>query len=479
METTARSARPAAHGAERLRRNAIGAPGAAVVAMAFMAPATSVYFNTSLAAAGAGYAFPLAMLLALAACGLVAWTVAEFARKLPSAGFAYTFATHGFGRGGGFMAGWILALAYAMVGPMLLSGAAEFGAGFARRQWEAEVPPWTLVLAFGAFVWGVAALGLDRSARTALVLLAVEMGVLAALAATILARGGAEGLSATPLTPAGAPGGVAGLGTGMLWGILCFIGFESAGTLAEETRDPRRGVPRALFASVGIIGAFYVLTAYAAVAGFGRGGMGALAGDTEPWATLAGRYWGDGLRWAVSLTVLTSVAAALVGGCNAAVRVLFALGREGILLAGLGRVSRSGRPLAALAACMLFSLSAALLGLATVGPVAVWSFCGTVIGLGMIVVYILVCLALPAYYRRAHPAEFSPLRHGVLPAAAGLLMLLPVYGLMWPVPPFPNNLVPHVVAGWAALGAVHLAVLSRRRPRVLEGMGRVWAGEGA
>jgi amino acid transporter len=68
-------------------------------------------------------------------------------------------------------------------------------------------------------------------------------------------------------TPANSLGGLSGLGIGLLWSILYFIGFESAGTLGEETQNARRSIPVALFTAVGVIGLFYVLSGWAAAIG--------------------------------------------------------------------------------------------------------------------------------------------------------------------------------------------------------------------
>jgi amino acid transporter len=80
-----------------LRKNAISVIGAVALAMAFMGPATSVFFNTQPAAGGVGYALPFALVLGLIVSALVASAIGAFAKKLPTAGFAYTFNTHGFG----------------------------------------------------------------------------------------------------------------------------------------------------------------------------------------------------------------------------------------------------------------------------------------------------------------------------------------------------------------------------------------------
>ena len=234
----------------RLRKDAITVIGAVVLSMAFMGPATSVFFNTQPAAGGAGYALPLALLLALIVCVLVASAIGAFAQKIPTAGFAYTFNTHGFGKRGGFMSGWILAFAYAMVGPMLLSAIGELSSQFLHTQLNLNIPWWIFTIAFALILWGIGMLGISRSATTALVFLVLEVGVMLALFATIFAKGGAQGVTFAPFNPANALGGLSGLGIGLLWGILYFVGFESAGTLGEETRNARRSIPVALFTNI-------------------------------------------------------------------------------------------------------------------------------------------------------------------------------------------------------------------------------------
>lgn len=461
----------------QLRKNAIGVIGAVALTMAFMGPATSVFFNTQPAVVGAGYALPLAILLALVVCALVASATAAFARKIPTAGFAYTFNTRGFGKRGGFMSGWILAFSYAMVGPMLLSAIGALTAHFLQSQWQLTIPWWVFSVAFAAIVWGIGALGVSRSAATALIFLILEVCVMGALFATILVKGGAQGISLAPFNPASSAHGLSGLGIGMLWGILFFVGFESAATLGEETQRPQRSIPIALFAAVGIIGAFYVLSGWSGALGYGRDHVAQFSQDGTPWTTLTQRFWGGGVAWIVSLTVLNSIFANLVSGCNATVRVLFAMGREGVLARGLGRTTPSGSPFAALTAYMVFALALALVGGSLWGPLGAYGFFGTMLGLGIVVIYILINLALIVFYRRYYPAEFSILRHGVFPVVASLLMLLPIGGQLWPVPAYPNNLVPYIMLTWIVLGVGYLAMISRRRPDLLDAMGRAMVEE--
>jgi amino acid transporter len=244
----------------RLRAGAISALGAATIAMAFMGPATSVFFNTAPGAAKMGYGLPLGTLLALIVCFALASTIASFSRSMPTAGLAYTFNTRAFGRGAGFVSGWVLGFAYLMVGPMLVAAMGSFGSEFLDQQLHIGGVPWWVVSAvIVGIIFAIGRSGVQRSVQTALIFLLLEVTVMLALFGTVLGNGGKEGLSLAPFDPGNSLNGISGLGYGMLWGILMFVGFESAGTLGEETRDPRRNVPLALFFAVGFIGLFYVL----------------------------------------------------------------------------------------------------------------------------------------------------------------------------------------------------------------------------
>lgn len=458
----------------RLRGGAIGVIGAAVVAMAFMGPAFSVFFGTQAAAAKIGYALPLGFLLAMLVCLIVASTVGAFSSKLPSAGFAYTFNTHAFNKGTGFVSGWILVLAYGAVAPLLFAAMGAFGSQFLASQFHWNVQWWVVSAVFIAVIWFFGSLGISTSTKTALIFLTLEIGVLLSLFGTIIVKGGAQGNTLAPFSPANSLTGWSGIGFGMLWGILSFVGFESAGTLSEETRQPQRSVPRALIAAVVLVGVVYVLSGYAASIGFGASHATALAHDPAPWTTLSARYWSTSASWVLSLTVLNSAFAGTLAGSTAAVRVVFALGREGIFPRRLGTTNRRDNPVAAWAFYVLFSALVTFLLGWRIGPLGVYSFTGSLLGLGMVVLYILMNIGIIRYFRRRHRGEFSPIKHGVLPVAGSLLMLLPIYGLLWPVPAWPYNVVPYLLLIWTIAGFVYFMWVRKNRPSLVAAMGRVW-----
>src|SRR5437667_12203480 len=86
-----------------LRRNAIGLPGVLFQSITTMAPASAVAFSLGAAIPFAGGALPLAVLIALLVCSLIALNIGSLARYLPSAGGYFPSVSLGLG----FQAGWV------------------------------------------------------------------------------------------------------------------------------------------------------------------------------------------------------------------------------------------------------------------------------------------------------------------------------------------------------------------------------------
>lgn len=458
----------------RLKGGAIGSIGAAVMSMAFMGPAAAIAFNTPPGAAKIGYALPFGILLAMLVCLIVAYTIASFTRKLPSAGFAHTFNTAAYGKGTGFVSGWILLISYGCVGAMLFSAFGGFGSEFLRTQFHWHIAWWVISALVMIAVGAIGSSGISSSVKTSMIFLALELGIVLALFFTITGKGGADGNSFGPFNPHNSLNGLSGVGFGMLWGILMFVGFESAGTLGEETRDPRRGVPRALFIAVILVGIVYVFSGYAAAIGFGSHDVHGLASDSSPWTSLSDRYWGTNVAWIFSLTVLNSQFANALSGSSAGVRTIFSLGRERILPAALGTTNRRDSPIAAWGSYILFSAVITFVLGAWISPFGAYNFLGSLLALGIVILYIMMNLGLIRYFRMQFPQEFSPIRHGVLPVVGSLLLLLPIYGLLWPIPAWPYSLVPYLLLVWVVGGIVYFGYLRRRRPALIDAMGRVW-----
>ena len=142
-------------------------------------------------------------------------------------------------------------------------------------------------------------------------------------------------------------GGLAGLAAGFPLALYMFIGWENGPALAEETREPARTIPRALYISIAAATALFVLFAYTTIVGFHYETC-SIGRASVPFLEMADRYLGSAaiLAW---LAGIFSVLATLVAAANSQARVLFDGGRSGLLPARLGTSRPPGEtPVAAL-----------------------------------------------------------------------------------------------------------------------------------
>ena len=470
----ARAGRPGEGQEARLRKGAVGLGGAVIMSAALMGPAVSVYFNPQLVAGFAGAAMPLVMAVSLVASLIVANGVAAMARELPSAGAFYTYVSRGIGARSGFVTGILMFLAYALLVPAELALIGIYTHDILNGYGVSL--PWPVIsLAFAALMlvlsWG----GISGSLKTALTLFSIEVGVILLLSLVILAKGGAHGLTAAPLMPSSSSNGLSGIALGMVFGVLSFVGFESAATLGEEVRDPRRHVPRGIFGAVLLVGAIYLFTTYAEMVGFGVNGVGALTKDTAPFTTLAAQYapW---LKLLVGLAGISSIFAVTMNSHNGIARILFAMGREHMLPPVLAKVHPThGTPSAAIIANTAFAVVVTLGVGAWVGPFNAYAYLGSLLTLAIIPVYILTNAACIRFFSTHARDRRSVVQHVALPVLGMLVMLIPIYGLIWPVPAAPYNVFPYVVVLAIVASGLIAWMIGKRRPEALTRAGAVLA----
>ena len=95
-------------------------------------------------------------------------------------------------------------------------------------------------------------------------------------------------------------------------------------------------------------------------------------------------------------------------------------------------------------------------------PIAAFGFLGTLDALFVLIIYALVCIASITFFWRKRRAQFSVLRHGIIPVLGTLLILAIFVAIaITPAPP-PLNLIPFVLGAWLLLGLVLLFALRHK-----------------
>jgi amino acid transporter len=465
--------RPVEAKGSTLRKNAISLPGATAMGVAFIAPAAGMAFVPQIVASHAGAAVPFLYLLAILACLCVAYTIGQFARAVSSAGSFYAFNSRGLGTRAGFLSGWLLMIGYLTAFPQNMLAFGYSLSSVLKQHTGLFIPWWMFAGVATVLVTWIAIRGLGLSVRVDLTLIGIEVVILTGLAAVIIAKGGAEGQSAAVFTP-GASGHVSsGLLFGLVFAFLTMVGFEASATVGEETRDAHRNIPRALLAAVGLSGVFFLFITYALTIGFGRHHADQFASSALPLDDLAHRYIGNGYAIVIDLAVIVSAFAVSLAAGNGLVRVMFAMSRDRLLPARLSTVSvKRQTPAFAIVTVGIISLVLEFSLGGAFGPYPqAYAYLGTLGGLAVIILYVIVGISLVTYMRRERRAEFHPVKHVMIPLAGSIIGGLAVYGSLVP---FPTGVYRYLIVGffaYALAGVVIAEWLRRTHPAMLTRLG--------
>jgi amino acid transporter len=459
----------------RLRRNAVSLPGATTMGIAVIAPAAGMAFVPQIVAGYAGAAVPFAYLLVIIGAVCVAYTISVFARKFTSAGSFYTFNTKGLSPEAGFISGWLLLLGYVMFFPQ---NTLAFGYTFSSILSEhagISIPWWAFTIAATALIVGLSVIGLSQSMRVDIIVISFEVLVLLILALVIVIKGGDAGNTAQVFNPTISPKGFSGISFGLIFALGTIEGFEASATAAEECREPKKNIPRALMGAVIGCGIFFVFITYALAIGFGVGHASTFASTGLPLDVLSRRYVGGGFAVVVDVAVTLSALAVSIAAGNGAVRVIFAMARERVLPQPLANLSQRQTPYVAALTVGGIALAVALIlgGIAGPYPQA-YSYIGALGSLPVAVLYVLVCISLIVYFLRSRDPDFHPVKHLVVPGIGVVVAALPVYGSFHPLPTGAFLIVDIILLAYLVVG-VGVVWALRQRPGRLERVGQVLA----
>lgn len=445
-----------------------------VFSAAFLIPLIA---GTGFSGEGAGVATPFAVILAAIGVLALGWIVAQYAKRVHAAGSLYDYVTMGLGSRVGGWAGWIY-----YGGTLLLASAIAVLVGWFLRDnvlpaFEVDpiMPSWAWSLIYVGLVFLILAAGVKISTRLQLLLALVSAAVVLAFFVNVIINAPENSLRA--FNPAEAPS-YTGILFGVLYGVLIFVGFETAANLAEEAEQPKRAIPRAVLLSVAIVAVFYVVAAYAQVAGFGFD-MAVFTSPEVAGAPLfalgspdaAGGYGGssDLMLKVLLVVVLLDVMAVGLGAATASTRGIFALARDRKIPGSLAATTRGGNPIAS--ALVVAVVSAAWV-LSTVAFDALFAngvLAGAPHELGMfqwistlgafLIMVVYGVMALGAFYGlRDHPNKVGLVISGLLGIAVAVGA---IFGAIYKVLP-PFDRVWLWAAIWAGLGLlVTLAVKGR------------------
>jgi amino acid transporter len=445
-----------------------------------MAPTLAMSVTGVAAAQQLGRAAPLAFVFAGLGVGLVAYGFVRLSREFSSAGSVYAFVGRALSPRWGFVTGWSLLGTYLVFPTVSVMGVTVFTRAFLLSSGLATRVDWYPLALVGWVVIGLlAALGIRPTTRSLvafelvsvlliLVLMAIVVVRLGASTPPVAGRGGLSGqvFSLPPGT------GAAALALAATSGFLAFAGFESAGSLGEESVLPRQQIPRAIWVSVVFGALFYVACMVTQSLGFGLDDAGVRDFSTSqaPLGDLAMHFVGRPLAAALDAGAVLSAVAAGLGGVTVGARMLFAFARDGLLPRRLATVSRSARvPTAALAVEMVVALLLlTVFRFAGTAPLDVFFYLATLGVLSLLAMYVLTNLAA------VHRLRVTGSRWEIIVPLAGTAVAgYVLYRNVWPVPPPPFRWFPWAVLAWLAAALLATVAVPGLLARVRAGLATV------
>jgi amino acid transporter len=425
-------------------------------------PLIDIALFLGIVAALAGAVGPLAVLLA--SLGMIAFSlvVAFYASETGGAGAMGDYIARAWGRTAGLAALGVYVIS------LLFAGAAGFtivvgdlASRFVELYFGVEFPWWAGALLVCGAAWWFNVRGAGAATQVQLLIVGVSViPFLLTAAAAIIHAGPANTWSVFSWSNPHA-GDLFGA---LLFCILLFGGFETAGSLAEETGHPRRNIPRALVGTVVAAALLLLFCSYAGTVYYGPGRVAKTWGEAiDGFAVMGGELLGPWAALWIRVAVLVDFAATCIGFTVAALRGIYALAREGRLPSWLAATNRRGAPHHAAALVLVCAVSVVACGLLVPAAQRFQTLFVAATAQALLLVLVYTALALGALRVMWRSGQKQPWWRWIVFPLATVVPLLALYGTFVPFPAYPERF--GLYAGLAALFAVGCWV-RRVRPRV-------------
>jgi amino acid transporter len=492
-------------------KKTLGLTGVTMNAMALIAPGAFLWttFQIQASNTGGGTDMWTGVVAALIVAFLTAVAFSEMARKYPEAGAggSYYFAEKAFldrdkahhqkyARISKFFTGWAAHLFYwvypgvmvAFMSIIITYICGQFGVNLG-------IPVQILVaVAFAAFVGFIAVRGISGSTNVAIAINVIQLVSLIGFSALAIAFRFSNPLHATQWVHTAAPSIIFPHNlSAMLFqstiAILILVGFESSTSLAGETINPKRDIPRGVLLSLIIQGLFAYLLEYfaanyalcekltftnpdgsiltgidaAAASGAPIGDMTIMIGN----ALLGGN--GFALMIVIAFTVALAILGTTLAAMNTAVRVSFAMAQDNEMPELLGALH--GKYATPHIGVWVLVVVSAIIG--SIGVLSVTALTGITLAsnIGTFVLYALICfLTFVTFVGRS---EFHGIKHAVIPLLGlvgniALLLAILFIGLTTPgVSADATKLAIYITVGWGVVSALYLIMNSRKQGRAI------------
>lgn len=377
----------------------------------------------------AGPAVVVSFLIAGIASAAAAFSYAEFAGLIPKAGSAYTYGYAVLGELVGWFIGWDLLLEYTAIVAVVAIGISGYFS-FLLDALGVEIPAWMLGApgtGAGHQVDLIAALlclliayllnlGMRNAARFEMAVVALKVVVV--LVVIVVGFLHIDTANYTPFFPYG----VSGAFTGAATVFFAVFGYDAMSTAAEESRDARRHMPKAIMYSLAIAMVLYVLACLVLTGMQKYTEIDRESGFSTAFSAVGLRGLANVIAVGAIIGILTVMFTFMLG----VTRVWFAMSRDGLLPKWFAKTHPT-RHVPTRVTWIVGVISAIMAGFLPIVQVA------ELTNIGILLAFVVVCAAvIVLHYRRPDlPRTFRCPGMPVVPAIGVLFSLWLITFLQW------------------------------------------------
>jgi amino acid transporter len=444
-------------------------------AFAFISPIVALYGIFGLALAAAGPSFWWGFALVFGGQLLVALVFAMLVSRWPLEGSIYQWSRRLLGTSYGWFAGWVYMWTLVIAMATVALGAAGFVANIA----GVESPSGSLraAIALVILLGGTAINLIGRSALKVFMTASIAAEVIGSIglgtwlllfhrnnSLSVLFSGG--GPEVDTWSYLGGPFLIAVAFIG-----FSFVGFESAGAIAEEVHEPRRDLPKAVLFSLGFIAlvvAYSSLAIILAIPDLDAVVSGSVADPVYETLTAA---LGHGIAKPVEVLFVIGFLASFLALQTSASRVIWAYARDGALPASAALARLRGKARIPVVATLITTVVGGALFLLSIVAGDIYSLMVNFTAGGFYLAFLfpLIGFVVVLVRRGWNDGAFS-LGRATVPVAvvAAVWAILQTLNIAWPRAVFEQRYLDWSVwIGVAVLGVIGLAVLLTVRHRIV------------
>ncbi|WPP71531.1 APC family permease [Acinetobacter pittii] len=385
-----------------------------VIGVAYMAPAT-VFDTFGIISQVTQGRVPLAYVMALFAMLLTAFSYARFSKQSPKSGSAYTYTTETCGKTAGFFVGWCSLIDYLLI-PLVNVLLASFYLHALMP--DVSYTVWVIIMV--SIITLINSFHINILANFSSILITATIAMMMIFIILVVTGiGNSQGysnlLTMRPLLNGNTE--YLTLLTGISLVCFSYLGFDAVSTLAHESQDPTKTIPKAIMLTTLLGGAIFITVSWFVQLSFPSLDQFKNPNEALPEIAL---YVGGALFQSILLTVqiMNAFASGLASHASAS-RLLYIMGRDGVFHKKIfGSInSKLGTPLYSIFFVGLISLLAIFVDLAMV--VSLVSF-GALIAFTMVNFSVFMKFYVILKQRNGFKNIFLNL---LLPLASGVVLL--------------------------------------------------------